>query len=137
LRAIDDPDEWYEAWEKWIEERIPRKAGRKKPPPSEWELKDARLRAENPLYAELAEALTPYYPASFFGNKFVPTHRGYHQEMDRLEETLGRYTPGYRHYECWESYRLRYPKSSPDDYHNDSKYFLFINIISYYYLVNS
>ena len=93
--------------------------------PSEWDERDAKLRAENPLYAELADALTPNYPASFFGDRFVPTDRGYHKEMDRIEETLGRYTPGFRHYECYESYRLRHPNATAGTYHEDSK-FLFL-----------
>ena len=71
------------------------------------------------MYAELADALTPKIPVSFVGNKFIPTERGYHKELDRIESNIGRYTPGFRFYECYESYRLRYPTATIQDYQND------------------
>ena len=59
---ITDPEEYKEAFAQWVAEKAPKKTGKKKPPPDEWDLKDAKYRAENPLYAELADALTPNVP---------------------------------------------------------------------------
>lgn len=74
----DNNEEFQEAWHQWVQDKRPKKAGKKKPQPTEWDIKDAKFRAENPLYAELADAFTPNYPASFFGDRWVPTERGYH-----------------------------------------------------------
>jgi len=49
----------------------------------------------------------------------MPTERGYHRELDRIESNIGRYTPGFRFYECYESYRLKYPTATIQDYSDD------------------
>ena len=39
--------------------------------------------------------------------------------MDRQESLIGRYTIGFRHYENYENYRVKYPESSIEEYTAD------------------
>lgn len=41
------------------------------------------------------------------------------EALDYLEEQIGRYVPGYRHYESYQNYVIKYPERSLEDYIND------------------
>jgi len=41
------------------------------------------------------------------------------ETKDALEEQIGRYVPGFRHYENYESYEMKFPNRTIDDYYND------------------
>lgn len=41
------------------------------------------------------------------------------EAIDFLEEQIGRYVPGYRHYESYQNYAVKYPERTLVDYIND------------------
>jgi len=118
LGSMEDEEERLQAWQEWLREKLPPRYRRKKAPESAWQKRDRELRAENPLYREIADHLRGTgVPESLIGGLFVPTQRGFDQEMDRIESLVGRYPVGFRHYESFENYRARYPAAAVEDYH--------------------
>jgi hypothetical protein len=47
---------------------------------------------------------------------FLPDKNGIRKEKSRLGREAGRYTPGFRHYENFYNYKLKYPDATLDDY---------------------
>jgi hypothetical protein len=110
LAAIEDEDEKLQAYLDWIKDKIPKHYSVKPPKATEWEIRDKELRKTNPVYAELADYLKGDDLAeSILGDEFVPTLKGWHKEMDRIESNIGRYPRGFRHYENYINYRQYYP----------------------------
>jgi hypothetical protein len=71
-------------------------------------------RAESdPYYAMLKED-KPI--ASRFSDHFDLDDTDAHAYLDRVEEQIGRYPVGFRHYENFENYRVKYPEQSIGDY---------------------
>lgn len=38
--------------------------------------------------------------------------KDYHKEMDRIENNIGRYPVGFRHYENFDNYRVQFPDTT-------------------------
>ena len=45
--------------------------------------------------------------------------KDYHKEMDRIENNIGRYPIGFRHYENFDNYRVIFPDSTIEHYTNE------------------
>jgi len=101
---------------------VPWHIRQKKQPPTALERKEAELRAADPVFASIMDEVTgPKYAKSLVSGEFLPTEKGFHEEMDRVESNIGRYPIGFRHYENFVNYRLKYPESTIQDYTADGK----------------
>lgn len=58
-------------------------------------------------------------PISLVGGEFIPNKDGYWDEMKRLERTIGRYTVGFRHYENYYYYKMKFPDATMEEYAKD------------------
>ena len=45
--------------------------------------------------------------------------------MQRVEDNVGRYPVGFRHYENFQNYNTKYPERTIEDYMSDGKYINF------------
>ena len=78
------------------------------------------MRDKDPIFAALLDSVKgPRHTRSLVSGEFIPTEKGYHEEMDRVESLIGRYTIGFRHYENYENYRVKYPDRTIEDYIED------------------
>jgi hypothetical protein len=64
----------------------------------------------------------PNVPRTLIDGQFIPDHHGKHAEIARVNEKIGRYPFGFRHYENYEDYRHVFKKATMNDYVEDSKY---------------
>jgi hypothetical protein len=51
--------------------------------------------------------------------EFIPDKDGRLDELRRLSDETGRYTPGFRHYENFYAYKLKNPEATIEDYTTD------------------
>ncbi len=63
-------------------------------------------------------------------DEFILNLENQHKHRKIVNSTIGRYPIGYRHYENYENYRIKYPERSIQDYHEQSKYHLYPNSYS-------
>jgi len=54
-----------------------------------------------------------------FDNEWIPTQKGFNDELDRIRSTIGRYPIGFRHYETYHNYLTKYPEATLEDYQHD------------------
>jgi hypothetical protein len=101
--------------EKFVKDRVKIKDKRKK---DEREEKD-------PYYKMMKDKTQQIVPASDGKNYHfaVKDMDNLHTLHDILEESIGRYPKAYRMYENYENYSIFHPESTPQDYHERSKYF--------------
>lgn len=127
LNQIDDPEEFKKAWIEWVEKKISVKYGLRQGKPSFLQQKEAELRQKDPVYRAMVEEFDePQYAKSLVSDEFIPTKEGHHQEITRIDANKGRYTYGFRHYESYELYVLKYPRATIEDYVEDSKFAIFM-----------
>lgn len=58
-------------------------------------------------------------PESLTTGSFFLSPKDFNEEMDYLENEIGRYPIGFRHYENYQNYRLKYPNANIDEYQNE------------------
>ena len=93
--------------------------------------KVAELKAKRPELAEVLDELKGHdYSQSLVGGEWIPDTKNYFKEIDRIEANIGRYPVGFRHYENWQNYTMKYPERTMDDYQIDRKYTF---LIFYFY----
>ena len=108
------------AWIEWVQTKI--QVRRKKRTVTYLDQKVAELKAKRPeLSAILDELQGQDYSESLVGGEWIPDTKNYFKEMDRIEANIGRYPVGFRHYENWQNYSMKYPDRSMDDYQIDRK----------------
>ena len=93
-----------------------------KPKPTLFEKKLADIRAKHPDLVDLIDEVAgpqDTLARSLVDGEFLPNAREWHKEMDRIESNIGRYPVGFRHYENYHNYMLKYPERSIDDYAHD------------------
>jgi hypothetical protein len=73
---------------------------------------------EDPYYAMLK---TEAPIESRYMDHFDIDDEAVHRYWDEVERSIGRYPDGFRHFENYENYRVVYPDSTIQDYHNESK----------------
>jgi hypothetical protein len=81
-------------------------------------VKDERL-AKDPYYAMMK---TEKEISSRYADHFDLDDEDYHAYYDLIEQSIGRYPPGFRHYENFVNYRALVTDSSLFDYHQVSKH---------------
>jgi len=77
------------------------------------------------------EEKDPYYAmmktekeiVSRFENHFDIDDEDHHAYYDKIEQSIGRYPVGFRHYENYENYKTIKPEATISDYQIDSKQF--------------
>lgn len=60
-------------------------------------------------------------PFSFAHDFFIPNEKSKQHEAERIESLIGRYPLGFREYENYYNYKLKFPDASIRDYQDDSK----------------
>lgn len=81
------------------------------------------LRRIKPYYRKITDQLRDSQPPfSYVDDYYVPNDRSRFDELARAESLIGRYPLGFRHYENYHNYRLKYPDATIQDYQTDSKY---------------
>lgn len=84
------------------------------------------MKARDPVYASIADEVEEHPVAkSMIEGDFIPDHHDYYKEIDRINKNITRYPYGFRHYENFENYHLKYPNSTIQDYVEDGKLILF------------
>lgn len=75
------------------------------------------MKKKRPELTEILDELTYQdHAESLIDGKFLPTPRNYFKEIDRIESKIGRYPVGFRHYENYFNYSMKYPDRTIDDY---------------------
>ena len=129
LNEIEDEEEYLNAWVEWVQTKI--QVRRKKRTKTYLDRKIDELKAKRPeLSAILDDLKGQDYSESLIGGEWIPDTRNYFKEMDRIEANIGRYPVGFRHYENWQNYSMKYPGKSMDDYMVDSKLILIFTFFS-------
>lgn len=91
-------------------------------PPSILELRERELIEKDPVYARMSQDFEkPKVPQTLVAGEFVPDHRGHIHEVERINKNIGRYPVGFRHYENFHNYQLKFPERDMTDYIEDSK----------------
>jgi hypothetical protein len=122
LADIEDEEEYLAAWIEWVQTKI--QVRRKKRTVTYLDKKVAELKVKRPeLSAILDELQGQDYSESLVGGEWIPDTKNYFKEMDRIEANIGRYPVGFRHYENWQNYSMRYEGKTMEDYSNDRKYY--------------
>jgi hypothetical protein len=79
------------------------------------------MKIDQPELAEHLDQGEPIVPRTLLEGEFLPDHRGHHREMDRIDSNIGMYPRGFRHYQSYEMYHRKFPRSTISDYTEDSK----------------
>lgn len=122
---IEDEQQFKEAYIKWVVERYPlkMKKGRFRIY-SIFRKLHRKLKRESPEYAAIADHFAdvmeqPHMASTITPGKFLPDKADRHAEIMRLGRENGRYVPGFRHYENFYNYKLKFPDATIDDYSED------------------
>jgi hypothetical protein len=122
LNDIEDEEEYKEAWLEWVKTKVPSNYRINPKPFNEAERFERQMREQRPEFGEMLDHFDsgkPKFVESLLDDEWVPTQRGYEEEMDRAESHIGRYPVGFRHYENYQNYREKFPESTLEDYTND------------------
>ena len=128
--------QFSDAYKEWIEKTKWVKRKGKSYEYDEKQKRDLELRRINPYYRKITDQLRDSQPPfSYVDDLYVPNDRGRYDELARVESLVGRYPLGFRHYENFHNYRLKYPEASIQDYQEDGKYIhfqYFLNAFLFY-----
>lgn len=84
--------------------------------------KHEELMRKDPVYAKIASEIEePPVADSLIKDEFIPDHHSYYLEIDRINKNITRYPYGFRHYENYENYQLKFPNATIQEYMDDGK----------------
>ena len=63
-------------------------------------------------------------------DEFILNTENTHKHRRIINSTIGRYPIGYRHFENYENYKVKYPERTIQDYHEQSKHLQHLNSYS-------
>lgn len=117
----EEKDEKFsEAYKEWIEKTKYVKRKGKSYQYDEKQKRDLELRRINPYYRKITDQLRDSQPPySYVDDYYVPNDRSRFDELARAESLIGRYPLGFRHYENYHNYRLKFPEATVHDYQAD------------------
>lgn len=124
----ENEEEYTAAWVEWVKTKI--QVRRKKRTVTYLDKKVAELKQKRPELSDLLDELQGQdYSTSLVGGEWIPDTKNYFKEMDRVEANIGRYPVGFRYYENYQNYNMKYPEATIQEYVSDRKFNFFSHIL--------